>query len=171
MPSIYRPGPFAPPKLLLALALLPALAMLPHASWAAAHACSGDETLRERIDRAELAAEGWVESYTVRPDLRQPLVPVGHQKDGGFGLVPVEVTVRLVHRWWGAAWANATGSVTFVDYGSAYLWPDGTIQWAGSAGACGVLDADPTGLAVFGAGPDDPPVRAFRDYAIGIAGP
>src|SRR5687767_1356591 len=71
-----------------------------------AHACSSEETLRQRIDRAVVVAEGWVEGYRLRPDIRHLVVGPGVPKvdqNAEFGLVPVEVVIRIERVVWGDA--------------------------------------------------------------------
>ena len=133
----------------------------------AVYACSG-----EPPDPKEAAAiaEGWVERVTLRPDL--PSIS---------DFIPVEVTLRVERFLHG----SAPNPLTFVDPRSAVQRPGGSIIWAGASGACGILDADPTGqyaLIVFGRGrdgeltvhriagaafdrgPDAPRIERFRQY-------
>ena len=156
-----------------------AVAALSLVSWSSAFACSGEGTLQERIDQAGVVAEGWVVRYRLRPDLRHSAALASGKQDDAVGLTPVEVSLRIERVWRG----DVGGTLTFIDAGSAYLLPDGTLHWAGGMGACGVLDTDPTGryaviafhtdlsgnrttwtgLAIFRDGPDDPELHAFRD--------
>lgn len=92
-----------------------------------AYACSG-----EPLDPNEAAviAEDWVERATLRPDL--PITVTT--------FTPVEVTLRVERFLKG----SAPNPLTFVDPRTAWQRPDGTVLW-GSGGACGILNADPTG--------------------------
>jgi hypothetical protein len=135
-----------------------------------AYACSGEPP---DPNDAALIAEGRVERVTLRPDLAP-----GAER-GAF--TPVEVTLNVEHFLKG----DEQSPLAFVEPRSAVLRPDGSIIWAGASGACGILDADPTGRyalivfgrgrageltvnriagAVFGDGPDDPRVQHFRQY-------
>lgn len=134
-----------------------------------ARACSGEEPYDP--NRAVAIAEGWVTGVRLRPDLAS-------RADGP---VPTEVTLRVARVMWG----GAPDTIVFVDYGSAYRMPDGTTRFAGGAGACGILDDDPSGKyallvfsqgrdgrlavhriqgAAFGDGPNAPQVEQFRQY-------
>jgi hypothetical protein len=133
-----------------------------------ARACSGPPY---DVNRADVIAEGWIDHVEVSP------APSG---SGQFH--PVRVTMRVVRSLKG----DAPSPLVFTDH-SSYLpdpqgGPDGF--WAGSSGACGVLDSDPTGQyalivferrdgelvthlllgAVFRDRPDDPTLGKFRQY-------
>lgn len=133
-----------------------------------AAACSGDPGNPFDPNTAALIAEGWVERVTLRPDLAEP----------GYSYTPVEVSLRLTRTLKG----SAGDTVSFVDYGTAWRRPDGSVLW-GSGGACGIMEADPSGRyalivfmrsadgrlvvnkifgAAFGSGPDDPGVQQLR---------
>jgi hypothetical protein len=134
-------------------------------------ACSGPPY---DVNHADVIAEGWIERAEVSP---------APSAIGSFQ--PVQVTMRVVRSLKG----DAPNPLVFTDH-SSYL-PDpqgGPIGfWAGSSGACGVLDGDPTGQyalivferhdgalvtslplgAVFRDGPDDPTLGRFRQYLEG----
>ncbi len=101
----------------------------------------------------------------------------------GFGSFhPVQVTMRVVRSLKG----DAPTPLVFTDSSSYFPDPGGGPNgfWAGSSGACGVLDADPTGQyalivfkrhegqlgtalfmgAVIRDQPDDPTIERFRGY-------
>jgi hypothetical protein len=142
-----------------------------------AAACSGDYD----VNTAPLIAEGRVEKVTPRPDLAIPsTLPKGPSP-----FIPVEVVMRVerVHR------GTASGTITFVDHASLIALPDGSTQYAGGAGACGILDRDPTGQyalivftgrddadrwqvnrvagAAFASGPDAAPIPQVRQSILG----
>src|SRR5262245_7541597 len=133
-----------------------------------ARACSGPPY---DVNRADVIAEGWIDRAEVSPTLT------------GVGpFVPVTVTMRVVRSLKG----DAPSQIVFTDKSSYLPDPQGGPAgfWAGSSGACGVLDADPTGQyalivferrdgelithlllgAVFRPGPDDPTLGRFRQY-------
>jgi hypothetical protein len=133
-----------------------------------ARACSGPPY---DVNRADVIAEGWVEQVTIGPETT------------GFGSFhPVQVTLRVVRSLKG----DAPTPLVFTDSNSYFPDPSGGPNgfWAGSSGACGTLDADPTGQyalivferrddkllttpimgAVFRDAPDDPTVDRFRTY-------
>ena len=116
-----------------------------------------------------MIAEGWVDRVTLRPDL----------PGASTAYTPVEITLRVERLLKG----SAPNPLTFVDPRSAVQLPDGTVLWGGASGACGILDADPTGQyalivfrrdtesrltvnridgASFGNGPDALRVRELR---------
>jgi len=132
-----------------------------------AYACSDDPADPFNPNTAAFIAEGWVERATLRPDLADYA-----------NYTPVEVVMRVERTLKG----SAPERVTFVDYGSAWQRPDGSVHW-GAGGTCGILEADPTGKyalivfgrwpdgrllvnkifgATFGGGPDDPQVEQLR---------
>lgn len=79
-----------------------------------------------------MIAEGWVERVEIGPE------------PAGFGSFhPVQVTMRVVRSLKG----DAPSPLVFTDNSSYFADPGGGPNgfWAGSSGACGVLDADPTG--------------------------
>ena len=139
-------------------------AFAPETAWA----CSGTPY---DVNRADVIAEGWVERVEINP------APVGL---GTFH--PVQVTMRVVRSLKG----DAPTPLVFTDNSSYFPDPAGGPNgfWAGSSGACGVLDADPTGQyalivfkrhegtlgtalfmgAVFRDQPDDPTLDRFRRY-------
>jgi hypothetical protein len=140
------------------------LALSPGTAWA----CSGPPF---DVNRADVIAEGWVEHVDISPE------------PSGFGSFhPVKVTMRVVRSLKG----DAPTPLIFTDKSSYFPDPDGGPQgfWAGSSGACGVLDGDPTGQyalivfkqrdgelatallmgAVFREQPDDPTISRFRQY-------
>jgi hypothetical protein len=139
-------------------------AFAPDTAWA----CSGPPY---DVNRADVIAEGWVERVEISPN------------STGFGSFhPVQVTIRVVRSLKG----DAPTPLVFTDNSSYFPDPGGGPYgfWAGSSGACGVLDADPTGQyalivfkrhegelgtalfmgAVFRAQPDDPTIDRFRSY-------
>lgn len=144
--------------------LVGAFAFAPETAWA----CSGPPY---DVNRADVIAEGWVERVEIGPE------PVGF---GSFH--PVQVTMRVVRSLKG----DAPTPLVFTDTSSYFADPGGGPNgfWAGSSGACGVLDADPTGQyalivfkrhegelgtalfmgAVFRDQPDDPTIERFRGY-------
>lgn len=148
----------------LAVLLVSALAFAPRTAWA----CSGPPF---DVNRADVIAEGWIEHVDIGPE------PVGF---GPFH--PVKVTMRVVRSLKG----DAPTPLVFTDDSSYFPDPTGGQHgfWAGSSGACGVLDADPTGQyalivftrhdgelgtallmgAVFRDQPDDPTIARFRRY-------
>ena len=120
-----------------------------------AYACSGAPF---DPNNAAVIAEGWVQQVTLRPDLpsRFPIDP-GDSKASGDPFVPVEVVLRIERFLKG----SASNPVTFFDARSVYRALDGSpvrqfdgsVLFAGGSGACGILDADPSGqyaLIVFG---------------------
>jgi len=133
-----------------------------------ARACSGPPY---DVNRADVIAEGWIERVEVSP------MPAG---SGPFHAV--QVTMRVVRSLKG----DAPSPLVFTDRSSYLSDPAGDPGgiWAGSSGACGVLDADPTGQyalivferhdgelvthlllgAVFRDSPDDPTIGRFRQY-------
>ena len=141
-----------------------ASAFAPESAWA----CSGPPY---DVNRSDVIAEGWVERVEIGPE------PVGF---GSFH--PVQVTLRVVRSLKG----DAPTPLIFTDSSSYFPDPGGGPHgfWAGSSGACGVLDADPTGQyalivfrrhgdelgtalfmgAVFRDQPDDPTIDRFRQY-------
>jgi hypothetical protein len=157
----------------MARALLPGLAILAIVSAIGlaaetASACSGPPY---DINRADVIAEGWIDRAEVNPT-----------PSGVATFRPVTVTMRVVRSLKG----DAPGQIVFTDKSSYLPDPQGGLAgfWAGSSGACGVLDADPTGQyalivferregelvthlllgAVFRPGPDDPTLGRFRQY-------
>jgi hypothetical protein len=144
--------------------ILSVVAFAPETAWA----CSGPPF---DVNRADVIAEGWVEHVDVSPE------------QSGFGSFhPVKVTLRVVRSLKG----EAPTPLVFTDSSSYFPDPGGGLDgfWAGSSGACGVLDADPTGQyalivfkrregelgtalfmgAVFRDQPDDPKIERFRRY-------
>jgi hypothetical protein len=121
--------------------------------------------------QADVIAEGWIDRIDIRPE------PLPH---GPFRTV--QMTMRVVQAWKG----TAPASIVFSD-SSSYI-PDrsggAAGEFVGSTGACGMLDADPTGRyalvvfeqrdgklatsifmgAVFGDGPDDPGITRLRAH-------
>ena len=103
-----------------------------------AYACSGDEeSWRQMVLKAPIIAEGWVDKITLRPDL--PNSPY----------IPVEVSLQVERLVKG----SAPPHIVFIDSasvlpgqgGQPLRRPDGTLQFNGGAGACGILDEDVTG--------------------------
>jgi hypothetical protein len=139
-------------------------AFAPETAWA----CSGPPY---DVNRADVIVEGWVERVEISPE------PTGF---GSFH--PVQVTMRVVRSLKG----DAPTPLVFTDTSSYFPDPGGGPDgfWAGSSGACGILDADPTGQyalivfkrhegelatalfmgAVFRDRPDDPTIDRFRQY-------
>ena len=139
-------------------------AFAPEVAWA----CSGPPF---DVNRADVIAEGWVEHVEISPE------PVGF---GSFH--PVQVTLRVVRSLKG----DAPTPLVFTDSSSYFPDPGGGPNgfWAGSSGACGVLDADPTGQyalivfrrhqgelgtalfmgAIFRDQPNDPTIERFRRH-------
>ena len=140
------------------------LAFAPETAWA----CSGPPY---DVNGADVIAEGWVERVEISPE------------PAGFGSFhAVQVTVRVVRSLKG----DAPTPLVFTDNSSYFPDPGGGPNgfWAGSSGACGVLDGDPTGQyalivfkrhqgelgtalfmgAVFRDQPDDPTLDRFRQY-------
>ena len=133
-----------------------------------ARACSGPPY---DVNRADVIAEGWVEHVEIGPE---------SSEFGAFH--PVQVTLRVVRSLKG----DAPTPLVFTDANSYFSDPGGGPNgfWAGSSGACGILDADPTGQyalivferrdgkllttpvmgAIFRDAPDDPTVDRFRTY-------
>jgi hypothetical protein len=152
---------------LAALAILGAIGLATET----ARACSGPPY---DVNRADVIAEGWIERAEIGP------LPSGA---GSFH--PVTVTMQVVRSLKG----DAPSEIVFTDRGSYLPDPQGgqTGFWAGSSGACGVLDDDPTGQyalivferregelvthlllgAVFRDSPDDPTIGRFRQYLEG----
>jgi hypothetical protein len=140
-----------------------------------ARACSGPPY---DVNRADVIAEGWVEH-----------VQIGAETAGFGSFHPVQVTLRVVRSLKG----DAPTPLVFTDSSSYFPDPGGGPDgfWAGSSGACGILDADPTGQyalivferrdgkllttpfmgAVFRDAPDDPTVDRFRSYLEGRLAP
>jgi hypothetical protein len=134
-------------------------------------ACSGPPY---DVNRADVIAEGWIDRVEISPE------PVGQ---GPFHAV--QLTMRVTRSLKG----DAPTPLVFTDTSSYFPDPGGgpTGFWAGSSGACGVLDDDPTGQyalivferhdgalntalfmgAVFRDGPDDPKIDRFRRYLEG----
>src|SRR5688572_30501606 len=109
----------------LAALIVSALTVVPGTAWA----CSGPPF---DVNRADVIAEGWVEHVEIGP------------APSGFGSFrPVQVTLRVVRSLKG----DAPTPLVFTDRSSYFPDPGGgnSGYWAGSSGACGVLDADPTG--------------------------
>jgi hypothetical protein len=148
----------------LAALIVSALTVAPSTAWA----CSGPPF---DVNRADVIAEGWVEHVEIGP------------APSGFGsFQPVQVSLRVVRSLKG----DAPTPLVFTDRSSYFPDPGGgkSGYWAGSSGACGVLDADPTGQyalivfrrhegelgtglmmgAIFRAQPDDPTIERFRQY-------
>ena len=112
-----------------------------------AQACSGDADY-DPVANSDVIAGGFIQGYT-------PLTDRG----GGTMFVPVRLDMRIDHVWKG----NIGPGTEIVDRASFMLQPVFTnneeirIVWAGSGGACGALNEDPSGqYAVFGllAAPD-----------------
>lgn len=112
-----------------------------------AQACSGDADF-DPVANSDVIAGGFIQGYT-------PLTDRG----GGTMFVPVRLDMRIDHVWKG----NIGPGTEIVDRASFMLQPVFTnneeirIVWAGSGGACGALNEDPSGqYAVFGllAAPD-----------------
>ncbi|MCC7368278.1 MAG: hypothetical protein IT306_07645 [Chloroflexi bacterium] len=122
------------------------------------------------INQNDVIVEGWVENVEIGESSTQD------------SFLPVRVTMRVQRAWKGAVPAR----IDFVDAAS-YVANSAGIGggvWAGSSGACGALDVDPTGRyglvvfktvngelktsnvqgAVFGDSPADPLVERFRRY-------
>jgi hypothetical protein len=144
--------------------ILSVVVFAPETAWA----CSGSPF---DVNRADVIAEGWVERVDISPERT------------GFGAFhPVKVTLRVVRSLKG----DAPTPLVFTDTSSYFPDPGGGLNgyWAGGSGACGVLDADPTGQyalivfkrhegelstapfmgAVFRDQPDDPKIEQFRHY-------
>ena len=144
--------------------IVSALTFAPQTAWA----CSGPPF---DVNRADVIVEGWVEQIDISPD------------PSGFGSFhPVRVTMRVVRSLKG----DAPTPLVFTDKSSYFPDPAGGQSGyrAGSSGACGVLDGDPTGQyalivfkqhdgelstallmgAVFRDQPDDPTIARFRQY-------
>ncbi len=167
-----------PRRLGVAIGLLVGCLSLVAGSPRAAYACSGGEPFDP--NRASLIAEGRVERVTLRQDLRPPATPGA--KGGGISpFTPVEVSMRVERTLKG----QTAGRVTFIERSSVEILPDGRVIYAGASGACGILDADPTGKyalivftanpqgqlavhrlqgAAFGDGPDDLRIARSRQY-------
>jgi hypothetical protein len=121
---------------------------------------------------ATLVAEGRIESLLLRTDLR-------HQ----FAFMPLDIVIRTEAAFKGQVpnplvFREAASLVAEVDVFGNVL----AQQWAGSSGACGLFDADPTGTYVlvalraaadpsspgmvqtiaFGTGPNDPWITQLR---------
>jgi hypothetical protein len=114
---------------------------------APAQACSADEQW-DPVAQSEVIVGGRIEGYTPLPD---------RSRSGMF--IPVRLEMRIDHVWKGTVSPGAE----IVDRASFMLQPVFTdkqevrIAWAGSGGACGALNEDPSGqYAVFGlfAAPD-----------------
>lgn len=159
--SLHGAQVFLPVFVALSVSLV---AFTPETAWA----CSGPPY---DVNRADVIAEGWIERVEIGPG------------PAGFGAFhPVQVTMRVVRSLKG----DATTPLVFTDTSSYFPDPGGgpTGFWAGSSGACGILDADPTGQyalivfkrhegelatalfmgAVFRDRPDDPAIDRFRRY-------
>jgi hypothetical protein len=131
-------------------------------------ACSGPPY---DVNRADVIAEGWIDHVDISPEA------------AGVGpFHAVQLTMRVVRSLKG----DAPTPLVFTDSSSYFPDPSGGPNgfWAGSSGACGVLDDDPTGQyalvvferhdgelgtalfmgAVFRDGPDDPKIERFRRY-------
>jgi hypothetical protein len=126
------------------------------------------------VNRADVIAEGWVDHVEISPT-----------SSGSGQFHPVRVTMRVVRSLKG----DAPSPLVFTDHSSYLPDPQGGPNgfWAGSSGACGVLDSDPTGQyalivferrdselvthlllgAVFRDRPDDPTIGRFRQYLEG----
>jgi hypothetical protein len=133
-----------------------------------ARACSGPPY---DVNRADVIAEGWIDHVEISP------TPSGSEP-----FHAVQVTMRVVRSLKG----DAPSPLVFTDRSSYLPDPQGGPGgfWAGSSGACGVLDGDPTGQyalivferhdgelvthlllgAVFRDRPDDPTLGRFRQY-------
>jgi hypothetical protein len=133
-----------------------------------ARACSGPPY---DVNRADVIAEGWIDHVEISP-----------QPSGVGTFHPVQVTMRVERSLKG----DAPTPLVFTDSSSYFPDPAGGPRgfWAGSSGACGVLDADPTGQyalivferrdgklvthlllgAVFRDAPDDPTLERFRRH-------
>jgi hypothetical protein len=134
-------------------------------------ACSGPPY---DVNRADVIAEGWIER-----------AEIGQKPGGTTPFHPVTVTMQVVRSLKG----DAPSELVFTDRNSYLPDPHGGPAgfWAGSSGACGVLDDDPTGQyalivferregelvthlllgAVFRDSPDDPTIGKFRQYLQG----
>lgn len=130
-------------SIVVALAVLGAWFAHPHT----AQACSADADW-EPVANSDVIVGGFIQSYTPLPD-----------RGRGSMFVPVRLDMRIDHVWKG----RIRPGTEIVDRASFMLQPVFTdneeirIVWAGSGGACGALNEDPTGqYAVFGlvAAPD-----------------
>lgn len=136
-----------PPLPLLAALLLLTTALL--ATAGPAHACSFEQEMWDRTVReAPLIVEGWVESLVLRQDLWFPVPPKSDPPVLGPH-IPVELTLRVERTISGTTsdhlrFIDAASVIPGVD-GSPGRHPDGTLEFAGRAGACGILDEDVTG--------------------------
>ena len=148
----------------LAALIVSTVAFAPETAWA----CSGPPF---DVNRADVIAEGWVEH-----------VDIGPAPSGVGSFHPVRVTMRVVRSLKG----DAPTPLVFTDTSSYFPDPAGGESgfWAGSSGACGVLDGDPTDQyalivfkqhngelstallmgAVFRDQPNDPTIARFRQY-------
>jgi hypothetical protein len=99
----------------------------------AVHACSGGPDW-DPVAESHVIVGGQITSWARATD-----VPPS------AGFTPIRVTMRIDH-----VWKGSTAGRPIIDLHS--LREDtGTTLWAGSSGACGVFDEDPTGMyAVFG---------------------
>jgi hypothetical protein len=116
-------------------------------------------------------AEGWIDRVQINPE-----------PSGAGPFHAVRLTMRVVRSLKG----DAPTPLVFTDSSSYFPDPAGGPSgfWAGSSGACGVLDDDPSGQyalivferhdgelstapfmgAVFRDAPDDPKIDRFRQY-------
>jgi hypothetical protein len=103
-------------------------------------------------DFTTLVAEGWIERVVPRPDRSVEF--------GAFTSLDVVIRTAAAHKGWvpdRLIFREEASLVTRVDASGKVL----AHEWAGSSGACGLFDFDPTGLYV---------VIAFRE-ARGVPSP
>jgi hypothetical protein len=116
----------------------PVLAVLFLLAWpSAAVACTRPIWNRPYYpDITTMAAEGWIEGFVPRPDRRVDL--------GSFTSLDVVVRTEVAHK------GQVPDRLIFREDASLVASVDAfgnvlALQWAGSSGACGMFDADPTG--------------------------
>jgi len=122
---------------------LAAAAGLSHLAVRDASACSADEEW-DPIAESDVIAGGRIAGWTP--------APLAGDARGMF--VPVVLDLRVEHVWKGAVGAPIVDETSLT--AQPVAWDGETVTavrwaWAGSAGACGALNADPTGMyAVLG---------------------
>jgi hypothetical protein len=95
-----------------------------------AYACSAGPDFNA-IAQSDIIVEGRLTDW-------QALEPSG----GAGAFIPVQVSMNVERAFKG----DISGQLQFVDRSSLIDTPSGTNAWAGGSGACGVFDADPTGM-------------------------
>ena len=113
------------------------------ASWARpVFACSGGGAL-DQVAASDVIVGGQVLGWTALPE-----------GAGRGGFVPVRLEMRIDHAWKGSPGppiVDSTSLMLLPTFDGAGVTTGYRIEWAGSSGACGALDDDPTGMyAVFG---------------------